>query len=83
MQNSPLVAYWTEGGDVCIADLSSRYKLLNEWDPDAVAGAKPKNNPKDKVFTTTFNNPTEGYAIDWSPVKPGKYYLLKFCNFND
>lgn len=72
MQHSPLVAYWTEGGDVCIADLSSKYGLLQEWNPYLVAGAKPKNNPKEKVYTKTFHNSAEGYALDWCPIKPGR-----------
>ncbi|EAS04841.1 histone-binding protein RBBP4 or subunit C of Caf1 complex protein (macronuclear) [Tetrahymena thermophila SB210] len=71
MQNSPLVAYWTENGDVTIADLSSRYDILNQWDPKILA-SKPKNNPKDKVFTKTFHNQVEGFALDWSPIKPGR-----------
>jgi hypothetical protein len=77
MQHSPLVAYWTEGGDVCISDLSSRYGLLQEWNPSLVAGAKPKNNPKEKVFTKTFHNSAEGYALDWCPIRPGRRYFKR------
>lgn len=83
MQNSPLVAYWTENGDVNISDLSSRYSILNTWDPNGVAGAKPKNNPKDKVFTKTFHNPVEGFALDWCPIKPGKYIAKLYYLFRN
>ena len=31
MQGTPIVAYWTENGDVNIADLTSRYELLSKW----------------------------------------------------
>lgn len=71
MQNSPLVAYWTENGDVTIADMSTRYDALRNWDPNVLA-SKPKNNPKDKIFTKVFHNQVEGYALDWCPIKPGR-----------
>jgi len=70
---------------VCISDLSSRYGLLQEWNPYLVAGAKPKNNPKEKVYTKTFHNSSEGYALDWCPIRPGMRYFKrrKYYFFTD
>jgi ribosome assembly protein RRB1 len=71
MQNTPLVAYWTENGDVNITDLSSKYAILESWNQKA--DSKPKNNPKDKnISIKSFKNPVEGFALDWSFVRPGR-----------
>jgi len=70
MNNSPVTALWTEAGEVAIYDTSALFLKLNS------KKVNNKKKTKKKLKDTNckvrgFLHPTEGYALDWSPLKKG------------
>uniref|UniRef100_A0A0A0LZE0 Histone-binding protein RBBP4-like N-terminal domain-containing protein n=1 Tax=Cucumis sativus TaxID=3659 RepID=A0A0A0LZE0_CUCSA len=68
-QNPHICASWADGGHVQIWDFSSHLNTL--------AGSEPTVSPGDSsVFNqaplTLFKHKDEGYALDWSPLVPGR-----------
>mmetsp|Transcript_14499 Transcript_14499/g.36672 ORF Transcript_14499/g.36672 Transcript_14499/m.36672 type:complete len:448 (-) Transcript_14499:31-1374(-) len=69
-QQPSLVATWSERGTVQVYDVAAQLKELDEEGP---GGSKGKKTPIYKVQPkeTLKGHKTEGYAVDWSPVRAG------------
>ena len=68
MNHQPIVAYWSENGDIMIANLKPLMdKYLNDTEDDG----KPKKSTQyniNQLQHRSFANSNEGYALDWSPI---------------
>ncbi len=70
MNSSAVTALWTEAGEVAIYDTSALFLKLNA----KKVNNKKKSKKKIKDINCKvrgFMHPTEGYALDWSPLKKG------------
>ncbi|GAU23491.1 hypothetical protein TSUD_81730 [Trifolium subterraneum] len=75
-QNPHICASWAESGYVQIWDMSSHLTALAETEVEGVQGVDAVQVPLQK-----FKHRDEGYAIDWSPLVPGRL-LSGDCNNN-
>ncbi|KAJ7313986.1 hypothetical protein JRQ81_005843 [Phrynocephalus forsythii] len=76
---SPIVAVWSEKGQVAIYDL--RRPLAAVLDSQAMAVFLREEQAKMKPLFSFSGHMTEGFAMDWSPKKPGTL-LTGDCNKN-
>ncbi|KAF8822157.1 WD domain, G-beta repeat-containing protein [Cardiosporidium cionae] len=72
-QLTRLVATWSETGKVHIWDISEHLQRLDS--PKKFCSSKPP------PLFTTHSHSTEGYAMDWNPLKTGRL-LTGDCNAN-
>ena len=63
LNSSAIVAYWNENAEVCIADLSKKYRQLQQG---------LKNNPKEPISQKSFKSSNEGFALNWNPLNTGQ-----------
>ncbi|XP_076305670.1 WD repeat-containing protein 1 l(2)09851 isoform X1 [Tachypleus tridentatus] len=68
INNHPFAASWSEMGKVYIWDLSHPLQAVNV--PHVMASYVRNNEAPKPVFTFTGHQ-SEGFAVDWSPTKPG------------
>ncbi|KAL5998912.1 hypothetical protein ACLOJK_009860 [Asimina triloba] len=69
-QQPHICATWSDNGHVQVWDFTSHLNVLAETDADVSTGA---NAISSQVPLMKFNgHKDEGYAIDWSPVVPGR-----------
>lgn len=69
-QNPHICASWADTGHVQVWDFSSHLNALAESETDANQGSTPAINQAPLIKFGGHKD--EGYAIDWSPVVPGK-----------
>uniref|UniRef100_A0A6J0U8H8 Glutamate-rich WD repeat-containing protein 1 n=1 Tax=Pogona vitticeps TaxID=103695 RepID=A0A6J0U8H8_9SAUR len=79
LNESPIVAVWSEKGQVSIYDL--RRPLAAVSDSQAMAVFLREEQAKIKPIFSFSGHMTEGFAMDWSPKKPGTL-LTGDCNKN-
>ncbi|XP_045821315.1 protein HEAT STRESS TOLERANT DWD 1 isoform X2 [Trifolium pratense] len=75
-QNPHICASWGESGYVQIWDMSAHLTALAETEIEGVQGVDAVQVPLQK-----FKHRDEGYAIDWSPLVPGRL-VSGDCNNN-
>ncbi|WJX44596.1 hemolysin III domain membrane protein [Trifolium repens] len=75
-QNPHICASWAESGYVQIWDMSSHITALAETEIEGIQGVDAVQVPIQK-----FKHKDEGYAIDWSPLVPGRL-VSGDCNNN-
>ncbi|KAL5175274.1 Glutamate-rich WD repeat-containing protein 1 [Glycine soja] len=68
-QNPHICAAWADTGHVQVWDLNSHLNVLAETETEGVQGVAAVFN-QDPLYK--FKHKDEGYAIDWSPLVPGK-----------
>lgn len=68
-QNPHICAAWADTGLVQVWDLSSHLNALAETETEGVEGVAAVFN-QDPLYK--FKHKDEGYAIDWSPLVPGR-----------
>ncbi|EPY28757.1 ribosome assembly protein RRB1 [Strigomonas culicis] len=77
-KDSQLVAVWSDAGHVQVFDLSDDVRILADfanWSKEqakAWKGADKKKSPL-KFCTPASTHQTEGYALDWSPLRQGVF----------
>ncbi len=64
-----IAATWSDTGKVHIWDLS---RLLQAVNDSSVMAAYTRNQESPKALFTFNGHMTEGFAMDWSPIVPGK-----------
>ncbi|GIL71749.1 hypothetical protein Vretimale_817 [Volvox reticuliferus] len=71
-QQPALVAVWGDNAQVRLIDGSKLVsELASETEPTA-ATAKGRSKPMELKPLATHSHSTEGFALDWSPVRPGR-----------
>ncbi|GAB2293027.1 hemolysin III domain membrane protein [Dionaea muscipula] len=68
-QNAHICASWGDTGYVQVWDFSSHLNILAESETDVSRGAASVFN---QAPLTIFKHKDEGYAMDWSPLVPGR-----------
>ncbi|XP_054849465.1 glutamate-rich WD repeat-containing protein 1 [Eublepharis macularius] len=76
---SQIAAVWSEKGQVNLYDLRSAIVAVS--DPQAMAAFLREEQAKIKPIFSFAGHMTEGFAMDWSPKKPGTL-LTGDCNKN-
>ena len=69
MLHRPIVGLWNEIGNVEIYDLRDEFEILKTQEKTDVISLK--KGSADKKLVKSFKHTSEGFAIDWSPLKLG------------
>ncbi|XP_022967328.1 glutamate-rich WD repeat-containing protein 1 [Cucurbita maxima] len=77
-QNSHICASWSDSGHVQIWDFSSHLNTLAESEAEVSQGESSVFN---QAPLMKFKHKDEGYAIDWSPLVPGRLLSGDCKNF--
>jgi ribosome assembly protein RRB1 len=67
MNYQPIVAYWSENGDVVIANLRPLYDVID---------SEKKAHNINQLQHRSFANPQEGFALDWNPLQTGTCFTF-------
>lgn len=76
MNHSPLIATWNENGEVEILNVTKKFEELKEKNKENPNSKKKKKNKNQKPSVKIFKNSSEGFAINWNPLKKGNFFNI-------